>query len=127
MKTTLLTLSAVIVIAMACNRPAKDLADVEIGMHRDSVLGMLGEPKKKDVINATEVWNYTDSSRTIVFRSDTVYAVMTSPEARLDSVSKWLGHTNEKVKDGFGNVGEQLESVAGKVKHTLKKDSSASD
>ena len=64
-------------------------------MTKQEVLGIVGEPEKKDVINKTEVWDYPDSARTIVFRADTVYSVMTSPKARLDSVASWLDTTNQ--------------------------------
>lgn len=116
------TYSFLILTLAACSRPAKDLASVKIGMTREEVLGMVGEPKKKDVINKTEIWNYTDSSRTIVFRADTVYSIMTSPQARLDSMSIWLDSTNNKIKKGFNKVGDKLENVADKVEDKLDKD-----
>jgi len=111
----------------ACSRPAKDLGSVEIGMTKDEVTSIVGQPEKKDVINKTELWNFTDSSRTVVFRSDTVYAIVTSPKARLDSIAVWVGKTNNKVKKGFGNIGEKIEKAAGNVERKLKRDSSKSE
>ncbi|WP_256013037.1 outer membrane protein assembly factor BamE domain-containing protein [Desertivirga xinjiangensis] len=118
----MLSLSALAVLS-ACNRPKKDLASVTIGMTKTEVVNMIGEPKKKDVVNKTEIWDYTDSSRTVVFRADTVYSIMTSPKARLDSVAGWLDSTNQKVKKGFGNLGEKVDNAADKIKDKLDKDS----
>lgn len=117
----MLSVSALAVLC-ACNRPKKDLASVTIGMTKTEVVNMIGEPKKKDVINKTEIWDYTDSSRTVVFRADTVYSIMTSPKARLDSVAGWLDSTNQKVKKGFGNIGEKVDNAADKIKDKLDKD-----
>ena len=122
----LLTLFIAVFILLACNRPAKDLGSVRIGMTKPQVVAIVGEPEKKDVINKTELWNFTDSSRTVVFRADTVYAIMTSPKARLDSMASWVGKTNEKVKKGFGNIGEKIENATDKVEKKLKKDSTKS-
>ena len=120
-------LSAIAIFSiLACNRPAKDLASVEIGMTKDEVVSTVGEPEKKDVINKTELWNFTDSSRTVVFRQDTVYAIMTSPKARLDSMAAWVGKTNDKVKKGFGNIGNKIEKAADKIEDKLDRDSTKS-
>jgi hypothetical protein len=125
MKAYLITIISITAL-FACSRPTKDLASVEIGMSKSQVQAIVGEPEKKDVINKTEVWNFTDSSRTVVFRADTVYAIMTSPQARLDSIASWVGKTNEKVKKGFGNIGDKIENAADKVEDKLDKDSTKS-
>ncbi|WP_207426395.1 hypothetical protein [Pedobacter sp. SYSU D00535] len=111
-----------LLLSSACSRPSKDLASVEIGMTKDEVVQMLGEPKKKDVVNQTELWNFTDSGRTIVFRADTVYAIMTSPRARMDSVAQLLDSADQKVKKGFNNVGDKIENVADKIGDKLDRD-----
>jgi len=116
--------ASLITVFVACNRPSRDLATVEIGMTKTEVINIVGEPPKKEVVNKTEVWDYPDSARTVVFRADTVYAIMTSPKARLDSMSKWLDSTNQKVKKGFGKVGDKLDNAADKIKDKLKKDTS---
>lgn len=119
--------SACILGLAACSRPAKDLARVEIGMTKTEVISIVGEPEKKDVINKTELWNFTDSSRTVVFRQDTVYAIMTSPKARLDSAAAWVGKTNDKVKKGFGNIGNKIENAADKIEDKFDRDSTKSE
>lgn len=121
MKSTLIFATALLIFS-SCNRPAKELATVEIGMTKTEVTSIVGEPKKKNVINNTEIWDYPDSNRTVVFRVDTVYAVMTSARARLDSVSTWMDSTNTKVKKGFGKIGEKLENVGEKIERKVKKD-----
>ncbi len=107
----------------SCNRPSKELATVEIGMSKTEVIGIVGEPNKKNVVNKTEIWDYPDSNRTVVFRMDTVYAVMTSARARLDSVNTWMDSTNTKFKKGFGKIGEKLEDVGDKIEGKVKRDS----
>jgi hypothetical protein len=96
-------------------------------MTKAEVTGVVGEPKKKNVINNTEIWDYPDSNRTVVFRVDTVYAIMTSARARLDSVSHWMDSTNSKVKTGLGKVGDKLENAGDKIKNRVTKDSAKAE
>ena len=105
-----------VLIAGSCTRPSKDLAAVEIGMSKTEVSAAIGEPKTKNVVNNTEIWDYTDSGRTVVFRRDTVYSVMTSPRARLDSMKEWVDSADNKTKKVFGKVGEKLEKAGDKLK-----------
>lgn len=122
MKTAFFTIISAILIS-GCSRPSKDLATVEIGMTKAEVTGIVGEPKKKNVVNETEIWDYPDSNRTVVFRMDTVYSIMTSARARLDSVSVWMDSTNNKVKKGFDKVGDKLEDAGDKIQNKTRKDS----
>ena len=122
MKTIFFTIITTIILS-GCSRPAKDLATVEIGMTKAEVTGIVGEPQKKNVINETEIWDYPDSNRTVVFRMDTVYSIMTSARARLDSISVWMDSTNNKVKKGFGKVGDKLEEASDKIQDKAPKDS----
>ena len=122
MKTSFLVLILAIVLS-SCSRPSKDLATVEIGMTKEQVKGVVGEPKKKNVVNNTEIWDYPDSGRTVVFRMDTVYSVMTSAKARLDSINVWMDSTNTKVKTGLGKLGDKIENAGDKIKNKVKKDS----
>lgn len=115
------------IIFSSCSRPQKDLATVEIGMTKAEVTEIVGEPKKKNVINKTEIWDYPDSNRTIVFRMDTVYSIMTSARARLDSISIWMDSTNTKVKKGFGKIGDKLENAGDKIQDKVKRDTSKAE
>lgn len=109
-----------LLILSSCARPNKDLATVEIGMTKTEVAGIVGEPNKKNIVNNTEIWDYPDSNRTIVFRMDTVYSIMTTAKARLDSINIWMDSTNNKAKKGFSKVGEQLEKVGNKLEEAGK-------
>ena len=129
-------ISFALIIAIAagsCTQPSKDLANVEIGMSKTEVSEAIGEPKTKNVVNNTEVWDYADSARTVVFRKDTVYSIMTSPKARLDSMKVWVDSADTKTKKVFGKVGEKLkkagdklQNAAGKVEGKAKEDTSKS-
>lgn len=116
MKTLFLTLLSAILLG-SCSRPERDLAAVEIGMTKAEVTNLVGEPKKKDVINETEIWTYPDSSRTVVFRLDTVYSIMTSPKARLDSINIWMDSTGNKIEKGLEKVGDKLKNAVDKVEN----------
>ncbi|MDF3076183.1 MAG: hypothetical protein K0S09_72 [Sphingobacteriaceae bacterium] len=117
----LLTLTAIYLAG--CSQSPKKLGSVGNGMTKDEVVAAVGEPAKRNVVNQTEIWDYPDSSRTIVFRMDTVYTIITSAKARADSMGVWLDSTDQKVKDGFGKIGDGLENAADKVKDKLHKDS----
>lgn len=106
-----------------CSPSPKKLGGVEYGMSKAEVVAAVGEPTKKNVVNQTEIWDYPDSSRTIVFRMDTVYSIITSAKARADSMSLWLDSTNTKAKNTLGEIGEGIEDAADKVKDKLHKDS----
>jgi outer membrane protein assembly factor BamE (lipoprotein component of BamABCDE complex) len=122
MKTLFFTLISILFLS-SCSRPAKDLATVEIGMTKEQVTAIVGEPIKKNVINKTEIWDYPDSNRTIVFRMDTVYSIMTSARARLDSMNIWVDSTNTKAKKGLSKIGDKIENVSEKIGDKLKRDS----
>jgi hypothetical protein len=126
MKITFFILLTAITLS-SCSRPAKDLATVEIGMTKTEVTGIVGEPKKKNVINETEIWDYPDSNRTIVFRMDTVYSIMTSAKARLDSINLWMDSTSTKAKKSFGKIGDKLEKAGDKIKEKTKRDSAKTE
>ena len=116
-------ISSLLLLLAACSHSPKDLATVEKGMSKEEVISIVGNPENKNVVNSTEIWDYPDSNRTIVFRKDTVYTILTSPEARADSVGRWLDKTNEKVKDGLGDLAEKAENAGERIKDGLKKDS----
>mgnify|MGYP003575914625 CR=1 FL=1 len=123
MKALFFTLLSAIILS-SCSRPSKDLATVEIGMTKEQVTGIVGEPVKKNVINNTEIWDYPDSNRTVVFRMDTVYSIMTSARARLDSINIWMDSTNSKVKEGFNNIGDKIGNTVDKIEDRADRDTS---
>jgi outer membrane protein assembly factor BamE (lipoprotein component of BamABCDE complex) len=120
---TICSIACSILLLAACSKGAKTLSSVQTGMTKNEVIGIVGDPAKKNVVNKTEIWDYPDSNRTIIFRMDTVYRIVTSAEARVDSIGQWLDHTDDKVKQGLGNAGEKIGNAADKVKDKLKRDS----
>lgn len=115
MKVYLVSILILAAVAGSCNRRPKDLATLERGMTRTEVLAIVGEPQKKDVINSTEIWVYPDSARTVVFRKDTVYTILTTTQARLDSMASWIGKTDGKLEKGFKKAGAKLDSAVKKI------------
>lgn len=117
--------SILLFTAVSCSNTPKSLSVVETGMSKEEVLTIVGEPKSRNVVNETEIWDYPDSSRTVIFRKDTVYHILTSPEARADSIGMWLDKTNERVKDGLENITDKAARAGEKIKDKIDKDSSS--
>lgn len=107
----------------ACSQNPKTLSGVQTGMSREEVIAIAGEPKNKNVVNKTEIWDYPESDRTVVFRMDTVYTIVTSAEARADSLGMWLDKTNDKVKDQLENLVDKADSAGDHIADKLRKDS----
>ncbi|MXV16264.1 hypothetical protein [Hufsiella ginkgonis] len=109
------------VLLSACGRTPKTLATVEIGMSKPGVTAIVGEPKQRNTIQNTEIWDYPDSGRTIVFRKDTVYTILTSPGARADSVAKWVSKTGDKLNKADDKVAKGIEKIGDKINDAGKK------
>lgn len=129
MKKIFALLLATAAFAACTNRP-KDLSTVTIGMTKTEVTAIVGEPVKKNILNSTEIWDYPDSSRTIVFRKDTVYTIMTSRKARMDSIAIWVDTADNRLERGLDKAGqaiekagEKIEDAADRIGDRLKRDS----
>lgn len=107
----------------ACKPKPQKLSTVEPGMSKGEVVATIGEPANKNIINKTEIWDYPDSNRTVVFRMDTVYTIITSPKARADSMGMWLDKTDDKIKNQLDNLADKVDSAGERIKKGLKKDS----
>jgi len=118
MKTALLILT--IFLCTACNQKQKDFSTVKIGMTKDQVTNIVGDPGKKNDIGI-QMWVYPEAGRTVVFRDDTVYSVITSADARIDSIKESLGKAEDKVEKGLNKVGDSIDSSAKRVKEKIKK------
>ncbi len=116
-------LLAALFLLAACTPKPKTLSVVTIGMTKAEVVATIGEPAKKNVINKTELWDYPDSSRTVVFRMDTVYTIITSAKARIDSVGMWLDKTDNKIENQLGDLVDKVDSAGKHIKNKLRKDS----
>lgn len=118
MKTALLMLA--VFLCIACDRKQKDFSTVKIGMTKEEVIGIVGQPGKKNDIGI-QLWVYPDADRTIVFRDDTVYSVITSAKARIDSIKNSLEKAGENVEKSLNKMGDSIDSTATSIKNKIKK------
>ncbi len=69
-----------------CTTRGKDFSTVSKGMTKEEVLNTVGEPQKTEDVEFFQLWTYTEADRTVIFRKDTVYNIVTSANARVDSI-----------------------------------------
>lgn len=105
-------------ILAACSDSAKDLSSVKVGMTNQEVLQYAGEPDKKQDIGVAELWVYEKADRTVVFRRDTVYDIITSANARIDSVKTTLDNLGDKIEDQADKAVDKIDSLGRKIKRT---------
>jgi len=109
---------------LSCRQPPKDLSSVSIGMTKDEVTAAAGEPAKKNELAVIDVWVYPDADRSVIFRKDTVYNIITSSEARVDSIESSLESTGEKVGSSLNRIGDSLEKTGRQIKDKFRRDTS---
>ena len=80
-----LIFAALIFLLAACTSEPKEFPGVFIGMTSQEVLEKAGPPSAKRNIGLADLWVYKEADRTVVFREDTVYDIIISAEARIDS------------------------------------------
>jgi outer membrane protein assembly factor BamE (lipoprotein component of BamABCDE complex) len=119
MKNLLFLIAALLLIS--CNQKQKDFSTVKIGMTKEEVVNIVGEPSRKNDLGI-QLWVYPQADRTVVFRNDTVYDVITSANARLDSIKNSLEKTGENIQKGLKNMAEDMDSSAKSVKQKLGRD-----
>src|SRR5690349_15461319 len=120
MKRTLISFFILAIIA-ACSRTPKDLAGVTPGMPKEEVVHAAGEHSKKNNIEVDELWTYTAQDRTVVFRADTVYDIITSANARTDSIRSSIGRAEDKLKSGTRKLGEKVDTTFKKLEDRFRK------
>jgi hypothetical protein len=106
-------------IIFACNKQQKDFSQIKKGMNKNEVLALAGEPTKKNNLGVAEFWTYDAANRTVVFRKDTVYNIMTSSEARIDSLKMSTEETGEKIKQGAKETGQGLKEKTKKLENKI--------
>lgn len=100
-------------------------------MSSQEVLNYAGEPDKKQDIGVADLWVYESADRTVVFRKDTVYDIITSANARIDSVKTTLDKIGDKIetqaekagatiKTQAEKAGEKIDSLGRKIKNRPK-------
>ena len=122
MKTINLLLLAAITLA-SCTQKQKDFANVTRGLSKHEVTTMVGEPDKKSDLLMAELWTYTAADRTVVFRADTVYDIITSANARMDSIENTLQETGQDIKEKLNNTADSIDSSSLKIKNKIMGDS----
>jgi hypothetical protein len=113
MKNIILFLATIVLLS--CNRQQKEFASIEKGMNKSKVLELAGEPTKKTNVGLAELWTYDASNRTVIFRKDTVYNIITSSEARLDSLKNSMEEAGSKIEAGAKETGKDLKEGADKL------------
>ena len=107
----------------SCSEKPKDFATVTTGMTKEQVLEQVGEPTKKNEVLLADLWVYADADRTVVFRKDTVYDIITSAEARIDSIEAGLQRTGRDVKNKLDATGDTIDSASLRIKNKIMGDS----
>jgi len=106
----------------SCSESSKDFSSVETGMSSQEVLEHAGEPDQKQDVGIADLWVYKKADRTVVFRKDTVYDIITSADARVDSIKTTLDNIGDKVEKQAEKVGDKLDSVGRRLKKSSADD-----
>ena len=101
----------------SCSENAKNFSSVEIGMNSQEVLKYAGEPDQKQNVGIANLWVYKKADRTVVFRKDTVYDIITSADARIDSIKTTLDDIGDKIEKQAEKAGDKLDSVGRRLKN----------
>ncbi len=111
------------IILSSCADKQKEFSSITKGMTKEEVIQQVGEPTTKRDILVAEVWKYDLADRTIVFRNGEVYDIMTSTEARVDSIESALKETGRDVKEKLQQTGDTLDSASRRLKEKIVGDS----
>jgi len=122
MKKYLIILLSVIVLS-SCADKQKEFSTVTKGMTKEEVIKQVGEPTSKNDILIAEVWKYDLANRTVVFRNGTVYDIITSTGARIDSIESTLKETGRDLKEKLKQTGDTLDSTGRRLKNKISRDS----
>ncbi len=122
MKKYVIILLSLIVLS-SCAEKQKEFSSIKKGMSKEEVIQQVGEPTTKRDILVAEVWKYDLADRTIVFRNGEVYDIMTSTEARVDSIESTLKETGRDVKEKLQQTGDTLDSASRRLKEKIVGDS----
>ena len=121
MKSPFLYLSAAVLLS-ACTDNAKDLTSVSQGMTKSQVVQAIGEPSRKNNLELAELWTYKDYNKTLIFRSDTVYDIITASTINTDSIENSFKDVAEDIKQGVKKIGRELDTVGEKLEDGLDRD-----
>lgn len=112
-----------LLLLTSCAEKQKQFANIKTGMTKEQVLQQAGEPSKKNDILISELWVYKNEDRTVVFRKDTVYDIITSANARIDSIEAKLKETGKDVREKLKSAADTIDSASLKIKNKIMGDS----
>lgn len=118
----LIFLAATVLLLASCSEKSKDFSSVRVGMTSEEVLQHAGEPTKKRDIAVANLWVYENANRTVVFRKDTVYDIITSADARLDSIEGSLDNLGDKIENQAEKAGHRIDSVSRSLRNIVEGD-----
>lgn len=99
----------------SCSDGSKNFSSVEVGMTSQEVLKYAGEPDQRRDVGIADLWVYHEVDRTVVFRKDTVYDIITSADARIDSIKTTLDDIGDKIEKQAEKAVDKLDSVGGRL------------
>jgi hypothetical protein len=128
MKKYLIILLSIVALG-SCTEKQKEFSTVQKGMTKEEVIQQVGQPTTKRDILVAEVWKYDLADRTVVFRNGTVYDIITSTEARIDSIEatlkatgKSLKETGKDLKERLDRTGDTIDSSSRRLKDNIDRD-----
>ncbi|MES3017958.1 MAG: hypothetical protein V4721_09275 [Bacteroidota bacterium] len=107
----------------SCTEKQQEFSSVKKGMTKDEVVKQVGEPTSKRDVLVAEMWKYDMADRTIVFRNGTVYDIITSTEARVDSIESTLKDAGKGLKEKLQQTGDTIDSAGRRLKDKIDGDS----
>ncbi len=112
-----------IVLLNSCTEKQQEFSSVKKGMTKEQVITQVGEPTSKRDILVAEVWKYDAADRTVVFRNGTVYDIVTTTEARVDSIEATLKDAGKGLKEKLQQTGDTIDSAGRRLKDRIEGDS----
>jgi len=113
----------IVLTILGCSQRPKDFSSVKVGMTGQEVLLHAGEPDRKNDIGIADLWIYERADRTVVFREDTVYDIITSADARIDSVKTTLDNLGDKIENQAEKAVDRLDSARRNLRNPADNDS----
>lgn len=122
MKKYLIILLSYIMLS-SCTEKQQEFSSVKKGMTKEEVIQQVGEPTSKRDILVAEMWKYDLADRTVVFRNGSVYDIITTTEARVDSIEATLKNTGKGLKEKLQQTGDSIDSAGRRLKNKIDGDS----
>ena len=110
------------VLLAGCSDNSKELTNISQGMNKQEVIQAIGEPSRKNNIELAELWVYPKYNKTLIFRADTVYDIVNSSTAEIDSIKSSLKGLGKGIKKGVKKIGKELDTVGKKLEGKIDND-----